>query len=304
MENTLFVSSSPHFRGGRRTSHIMACVLLCLLPSVVASAVIFGARALLVIAVCASVCTVTEFLCRLIMKRVQTVNDLSAAVTGVLLALTLPPDIPLPFAVFGCVCAIAVIKQMFGGIGCNFINPALGARIIMLMSFPGAMTSFTYDGATTATPLAAHHGISELLLGNTGGCIGETCSIAIIVGGCALMLLRVIRPVIPVFYITTVAVFSAFAGRDVMTQVFGGGLLLGAFFMATDYTTSPLTDVGKLVYAVGCGLLTCVIRFYASLPEGVSYAIVLMNIAAPLIDRVTAPKPFGERERRRKEAGK
>ncbi len=304
MKQSFIISSSPHFRGKRTTGMIMGGVLLCLLPAVVASGVIFGLRALLLVAVCASSCVVLEYFCRLVMKRQQTAGDLSAAVTGVLLAMTLPHDISIFMALFGCVCAIVVIKQFFGGIGQNFINPAIGARVIMLVSFPEAMTTFSYDGVTSATPLATGASFWDLFLGTTGGSLGETCAVALLVGGAALVALRIIKPIIPVFYVGTVAIMSFLLGQDVLLQVLGGGLLLGAFFMATDYTTSPLTDLGKIIYAVGCGLLTCVIRFYANLPEGVSYAIMLMNIITPLIDRVIVPKAFGAVKKAKKEAGK
>ena len=304
MNDSLIISSSPHFRGKMTTQKIMGGVLLCLLPSVIASGVIFGMRALLLVAVCASSCVIIEFFCRLVMKRKQTVSDLSAAVTGTLLALTLPPDINIGYALFGCVCAIVVIKQMFGGIGQNFINPAIGARVIMLVSFPDAMTKFTYDGVTCATPLSAGASFKDLFLGTTGGCIGETCALAIIIGGVALIALRIIKPTIPVIYVGTVAIMSAILGKDVLVQVFGGGLLLGAFFMATDYTTSPLTDLGKVIYALGCGLLTVVIRFYANLPEGVSYAIMLMNVLTPLIDRLIVPKSFGQIKKKKAKKNK
>ena len=300
MTEKLILSSSPHFKTNGSTRRIMASVLICLLPAVAASCAIFGMRSLLVVAFCASVCVVAEYLCRLVMKRKQTIGDLSAAVTGVLLALTLPPEINLAYCLVGCIAAIVVVKQMFGGIGCNFVNPAIVGRIIMLVSFPSAMTEWTYDGVTTATPLTAGADIKDLLLGTTGGSLGETCAIALIVGGIALIALGVIRPVLPVCFIGTVALMSLICGKDIPVQILGGGLLLGAFFMATDYTTSPLTDLGKAIYAVGCGFLTCAIRFWANLPEGVSYAIMIMNIVTPLIDRYIHPTPFGEKERKKK----
>lgn len=300
MSDRLIVSSSPHFSGKMTTAKIMGGVLIALAPAVIASCILFGLRALLVIAVCVAACVACEYLCRIAMKREQTVGDLSAAVTGVLLALSLPVDVGIGQAVFGCVCAIVVIKQFFGGIGQNFINPALGARIIMLVSFPDSMTTYTYDGITTATPLSGGEADTlDLWLGTMGGSLGETCAVALIIGGIALICSGIIRPVIPAFYIGTVALMSLACGENAVLQILSGGLLLAAFFMATDYTTSPLTDTGKAIYAIGCGILTCVIRFYANLPEGVSYAIVLMNILTPLIDRIV-PRYFGKQKKEAK----
>ncbi|MBO4452393.1 MAG: RnfABCDGE type electron transport complex subunit D [Clostridia bacterium] len=301
----LAISSSPHLRGTMSVTRIMATVLICLLPAVVASIVLFGWYSLLLEVFCVVVCVLLEFICRKVMKRQQTVKDLSAAVTGLLLALTLPPYIGLQYALVGCIAAIVVVKQMFGGIGHNFINPALGGRIIMTVSFPTAMTTWFYDGKTTATPLSGGGAsITDMLLGRTGGCIGETCAIALIIGGIALIALGIIKVWIPLSYLGTVALFSLIAGKDIPMQLLSGGLLIGAFFMATDYTTSPLTTRGKIIYGIGCGLLTCVIRFYASLPGGVSYSIVLMNIITPLIDRYVRPKSFGEVRQKKPKAEK
>ena len=301
----LKISSSPHLCSGASTSRIMADVLISLVPSVLAASWFFGLRAFLLILFCASLCIGLEALCRLVMKRENTVFDGSAAVTGVLLALTLPADTPLYCATVGCATAIVVVKQMFGGLGNNFVNPALTARIVMLISFPTAMTSSAHnfslpDALTGATPLSmgdASVSLLDLFLGRVGGAMGEGCKIAILLGLFYLLVRRVITPVIPVCMVATVALFSWITGENVGFQVLSGGLLFGAVFMATDYVTSPMTVRGQAVYAVGCGLLTVLIRLYANLPEGVSYAIVLMNIITPLIDRAFRSRPYGKRKR-------
>ena len=295
MEGKLIVTSSPHLRSGVTTRQIMLDVLISLAPCVVAATWIFGFRALLVTVFCAAVCVLLEFICRLVMKREQTIGDLSAAVSGVLLALTLPPSIGLAQALVGCAVAIVVVKQMFGGIGCNFVNPALTARIVMLLSFPTQMTTWTLaDGTTTATPLrGAEAGLKELFFGTVGGSMGETCAAAILLGFVYLLARRVISPTIPVAFAASAAVFALILGRPVGFELLSGGLLFGAVFMATDYTTSPFTFRGKIIYGVCCGLLTVLIRAFGSMPEGVSYAVVLMNITVPLIERVTLPRTFG-----------
>lgn len=305
----LIVSSSPHFNGGRTTQNIMLDVIIALVPAMVASVILFGFRAAVVILTCVATCVLSEYLCRRVMKRPQTVVDLSCVVTGILLALNLPVTINPLIAVFGGVVAIVVVKQMFGGIGQNFVNPALTARIILLNSFPSRMTHWvqpfdytaTADAITTATPLGilkegtgeALPSYLDLFLGNNAGCLGETCALAILIGGVYLIARRVISPVIPVTYLATAALFSALFGRDPLFDLLSGGLLLGAFFMATDYTTSPLYFWGRVVFAFGCGLITMVIREFGSLPEGVSYSIILMNILTPLLERAIKPRAFG-----------
>ena len=224
---------------------------------------------------------------------------MSAVVTGLLLGMNLPPTLPLWQAAIGSVAAIIVVKQMFGGLGHNFANPAIAARIMLLVSFPAAMTRFTEpvsDAVTSATPLAGTAGalsFNTLFFGMLAGSIGETSGFLLLVGGMYLVIRRVITPVIPVCFIGTVALLSLISGESVMLSVFGGGLILGAVFMATDYTTSPTTPLGKAVFAVGCGIITFVIRKFGSLPEGVSYSILLMNILVPHINRFTLSKPFG-----------
>ncbi len=313
MEQKLIVSASPHLRSGATTQKIMLDVIIALAPAAVASVILFGPRALLLMAVSVASCVLCEYICRRVLKRPQTVNDLSAVVTGLLLAFNLPPEINPLVAVFGAVVAIVVVKQMFGGIGQNFVNPALTARIILMTSFPTRMTTWTApfaymngeaDAMTTATPLALSAqgatdslpGLLQMFLGVRGGCLGETCALALLLGGIYLVARRVISPVIPVCYLGTAAVFSLLLGRNVLFDLMAGGLLLGAIFMATDYTTSPLTVKGKVIYGIGCGLLTMLIRVFGSLPEGVSFSIVLMNILVPLIERISRPKPFGKEE--------
>ena len=315
----LIVSSSPHFNGRKTTQNIMLDVIIGLMPASVASIIIFGPRAFLVIAVCVASCILSEYLSRKVMKRPQTVMDLSCVVTGLLLALNLPVTINPLIAAFGGVIAIVVVKQMFGGIGQNFVNPALTARIVLMNSFPARMThwaaafdySATADAVTTATPLAEYAsnggagwpGYLDMLLGVHGGCLGETCALAILIGGVYLIVRKVISPVIPVTYLATVAVFSAILGRDPLFDLLAGGLMLGAFFMATDYTTSPLYFRARIVFAIGCGLLTIIIREFGSLPEGVSYSIVLMNIITPLIERYVKPTSFGKPKEKKKKEG-
>lgn len=310
METKLIVSSSPHMRSGASTQKIMLDVIIALTPAAIASCVIFGWSALLLIVLSVATCVLSEFICRKVMKRENTVSDLSAVVTGILLAFNLPPTINPLIAVFGGVVAIVVVKQMFGGIGQNFVNPALTARIILMSSFPSQMSTwaspFHYlgssDAMTTATPLnlLAQGQTDQLpdylnmLVGVRGGCLGETCGIALIVGGVYLIARKVISPVIPACYLGTAALISLIAGRDVLLDLLSGGLLLGAIFMATDYVTSPINFKGRIVFAVGCGVITMLIRIFGALPEGVSFSIVLMNIMVPLIERATRPRPFGK----------
>lgn len=309
----LYVSSSPHLRSDTSTKSIMRDVLIALFPACIASAVYFGWKPLMLIAVCILVSVVTEYVCRFVMKREQTVGDLSAAVTGMLLALNLPPNTNPLIAAFGCVAAIAVVKQMFGGIGMNFVNPALAARIILLTSFPQQMTSWddtgfmekAIDGVSSATPLAAPKGTysyMDLLLGNHGGSLGETCAVALLLGGLYLVIRKVIAPTIPVSFIGTAGIMSLLLGRNPVVDVLSGGILLGAIFMATDYTTSPITFWGKVIYGVGCGVLTLLIREFSYIPEGVSFAIILMNILTPLIENMTTPRHFGKEKKRKGEA--
>ena len=312
MEEKLYVSSSPHLRSGVNTKKIMLDVLIALMPALVAAVIIFGIRVLLVVGVTVLSCIISEYICRKLMKRENTVSDLSAVVTGVLLAFNLPVSIKLWMAALGGVIAIVVVKQMFGGLGQNFVNPALISRIVLMVSFPQAMTSWpkpfsgTYlgpDSVTTATPLAMLKSSSgdlpnylEMFLGFRGGCLGETCILAIIIGGIYLILRGVIKPTIPLCFISTVFIMSFLLGRDPLFEILSGGLFLGAVFMATDYVTSPLTTKGKIIYSVGCGLITIIIRSFGTLPEGVSFSIILMNILVPHIEYLTLPKAVRERK--------
>lgn len=299
----LIVSVSPHFSGRRKTWNIMLDVIIALIPAAVASVIIFGWRSLLVTGVCVGTCILSEWVFEKLCRRENTIPDLSAAVTGILLSFNLPVSIPLWQAVFGSMAAIIVVKQLFGGIGQNFANPAITARIIMLVAFSNTMTKWTLpesavDTISGATPLAAAKSAKHLpsyatlLLGTHGGCIGETCALALIAGGIYLLARKVITWHIPVAFIGTVAFMSLICGRDAVYQVLSGGLLLGAIFMATDYATSPSTGWGKIVFGIGCGMITILIRFWGNLPEGVSYSILLMNILTPYIARLTRQRPL------------
>ncbi len=281
----------------------MIDVIIALCPAFIASIILFGFRSVIVVVATVAACVLAEYICRKVMKRPNTIMDCSAIVTGILLAFNLPVTIPIWMAVLGGVIAIVVVKQLFGGIGNNFVNPALAARIILMVSFPTQMTSWTapLDGTATATPLAMIAGgqtdalpsYLDMFLGKTGGCLGETCALALLIGGIYLVVRKVISPIIPLTYIAVVFVFSAILGQDPLMMILSGGLFLGAIFMATDYVTSPLTNKGKLIYAIGCGILTVLIRRFGSLPEGVSFSIIIMNILVPHIERLTTPKAFG-----------
>lgn len=299
----LTVSSSPHIRSKTTTGRIMLDVIIALMPALAAAVVLFGVRALILTAVCVASSMLTEYISRKIMKRSNTLWDLSAAVTGLILALNLPVNINPLIAVFGSVVAIAVVKQMFGGLGFNFVNPALAARVVLMVSFPTAMTTWSNtvfsggaDAVTSATPLAAgEHAYSylDLFLGNRGGSMGETCILALLIGGIYLVARRVISPIIPTVYLGTAAIMSLVLGLDPIYQLMSGGIVLGAIFMATDYVTSPITKWGKVIFGVGLGVLTMLIRTFSNLPEGVSFAILIMNILVPHIESLTKPRAFG-----------
>ena len=323
MENKLIVSSSPNVRTNKDTSYIMKQVVIALLPATLAALFFFRLSALNVIFFCVTGSVGAEFLCQKISKQESTIGDFSAVVTGLLLAFNVPASLPWWMCLLGAAFAIIVVKMVFGGIGNNFVNPALAARAFLLASFPVAMTLWTRTGVnwvssgnidayTTATPLsflkAGSNGVSSLadsgisisnmLIGNIGGCIGETSAVLIILGGLYLMYKGIINYVIPTFYICTVAILMFILGgfnfTFVIYELLAGGLMLGAFFMLTDYTTSPMTKKGKIIYAVLAGLITTVIRLYGGYPEGVSYSILLVNIMTPLIDKYTKTKVFGE----------
>lgn len=322
MNEKKIVSSSPHLRSKDSARGIMLDVIIALFPALVASVLLFGLQALLLTVVCVVSAVGSEYICRRVMKRENTIFDLSAVVTGILLAFNLPVSLPLWMAVIGSVFAIVVVKQFFGGIGQNFVNPALVGRIVLMMSFPTQMSTWTQPltqngtaAITSATPMAVlgqvvQKGVSsesmqsanlpsmlEMFIGQRAGSMGEVCAVALLIGFLYLLVRRVISPLIPLVYIGAVALLMFFAGgfnlAFVGYEVLGGGLLLGAIFMATDYTTSPISNKGKLIYAAGCALLTTVIRLFGSLPEGVSFSIIIMNILVPHIERITTPKPFG-----------
>lgn len=307
----LILSVSPHLRVKTNTAIIMLDVIIALIPALIASVIIFGLRALLLVAVCVASCVLAEFLFGLICKKPSTIGDLSAVVTGILLAFNLPVVVPVWQAVIGSIVAIIVVKQLFGGIGMNFANPAIVGRIFMFLAFSGTMSNYMIPDSTgelvaTATPLVATGNdvpsLLNLFLGNNNGCIGETCAVALLAGGVYLIVRKVISFHIPVVFIGTVFVLSLLVTPEggnmfdinyALYQILSGGLMLGAIFMATDYVTSPYTKWGKVIFAFGCGLITFAIRQWGSYPEGVSFSILFMNILTPYINNWTATKPFG-----------
>lgn len=308
MQKNLAVTSSPHLRDSMSTQRIMQEVCLALAPAGIAAIILYGMNAAMLIAASVITAVVAEYVWQKATKQTVTVSDWSAVVTGLLLAYNLPANAPIWIAVIGAIIAIVLVKQFFGGIGGNFMNPALTARAILFISWSAIMSSypasnFAVDTTSSATPLATLNGgtvgniqFMDLLLGNVGGVLGETCKLAIILGGIYLIVRNLIDWKIPASFIATV--FLCYLIKDgaqvALYQVFAGGLLLGAFFMATDYVTSPVTNVGRVIMGVGCGLILFVIRAFASYPEGCSFAILFMNVVTPLLDKFTALKPFGE----------
>jgi Na+-translocating ferredoxin:NAD+ oxidoreductase subunit D len=303
------LSTNPHVRSAVRTDKIMELVLLALLPASIFGVWHFGWNALLLIIVSVGTCVLTEYVYEKLMHKKITVSDCSAAVTGLLLALNLPSSAPWWLAVLGGIFAILIVKQLFGGLGQNFMNPALAARCFLLISFAGRMTNFAYDGFSGATPLAAIKAgepvyVLDMFLGNTAGTIGETSVIAILIGAAILLWFQVIDLRIPGTYLLSFAVFVLIFGGHrfdlsyVAAELCGGGLMLGAFFMATDYVTSPITKTGQLVYGCILGILTGVFRLFGNSAEGVSYAIIFGNLLVPLIERITMPRPFGREEKK------
>lgn len=314
-EITLTMSASPHIRSNNTTQRIMLDVIIALLPALGVAAYVFGAKALLLVAICVGTCVATEALIQYWLKKPVTVNDLSAVVTGVLLGFNLPINAPWWMAVIGSVFAIALVKQVFGGLGHNFMNPALAARAFLLASWPTHMTGSAFiplvDTVTKATPLTILHNGGDLtaiptnldlFLGINGvyGCIGEISALALMAGGLYLLIRKVINWRIPVVYLGTVAVFSLLFKADPVTMLCSGGLMLGAIFMATDYVTSPTGTWAQIVYAFGCGAITMVIRMVGGYPEGVSYSILLMNCVAPLLDRYIKPRVYGTSKTKKK----
>ena len=324
MNDNMIVSISPHIHTHETTSVIMRDVLIALCPAVVASVLIFGFRALMIEVICVAASVFFEWLFEKGCKRPITISDLSAAVTGLILALNLPVSIPVWQAIFGCLVAIIVVKQLFGGIGHNFANPAMTGRIVMFLAFSSAMASWApantsigaalgawvspanIDAVSSATPLRflksgdvavmqENFSTARLFLGTVGGCMGETSALALLTGGVYLCWRKVISWHTPVAFIGTVFVLALLRGgfSFAVAEIFAGGLFLGAIFMATDYATTPSTDKGRLVFGVGCGLITCLIRFFGSYPEGVSFSILLMNVLTPYISKWTQSKPLG-----------
>ena len=310
MDN-LNVAYAPHIHDKITTTKIMLDVIIALCPALVFSVVFFGPRAAFVTGVCVCTCVLSEWIFEKIIKKKNTVNDLSAVVTGMLLAFNLPVTIPVWQAVFGSFVAVILVKQLFGGIGKNFANPAITARIVMFLAFPLTMTTWAapvrglhwagVDTVTGATPLVylsrgeidSLPGIWNLFIGAHGGCLGETSELALLAGGIYLMIRRVISWHVPVTFIAVVFVLTALTGSHPVYQIFSGGLFLGAFFMATDYATTPITKKGRAVFGLGAGLLTFVMRIYGNYPEGVSFAILLMNMIVPYINKISLTKPLG-----------
>lgn len=311
MEINLIAGSSPHIKSGESTQKIMRDVIIALIPAMLASVYFFNLRAAMLIIVTVLSCILSEYAWTKITKKPDTITDMSAAVTGILLALNLSPAVPVWIAAIGGFFAIIIVKQLFGGLGHNFVNPALAARAFMMASWPVQMTSWLkpgWDAVSSATPLALMKNgeaagqlpkLWDLFIGNIGGTIGETSALALLIGVIYLIARKVINLELPLTFIGTVALVTWMFGGgkpftgDFVSHILSGGLMLGAFYMATDYTTSPVTFEGRIVMGFGCGLLTSVIRLFGGYPEGVSYSILLMNLVVPMIDRYMIPKSFG-----------
>ncbi len=318
MDNNLIASSSPHLRSNETISRVMLDVLIALLPAAIGSIWFFGLDAVILISLAIGAAVISEWICQRVMNRPVSINDLSAAVTGLLVAFNIPPTAPWWIPVIGSAFAIIIVKQLFGGLGHNFMNPALAARAMLLASWPVTMTNWiqpgtqvSADAVSSATTLAILSGdskaalpsLTDVFFGNVAGCLGETSAFLLIIGGIYLLYRGVINWRIPFTYIATVAVFTLVFGEAfavdldptrMIYHILAGGLMLGAFYMATDYSSSPISARGQVIFGIGCGLITIVIRLQGGYPEGVSYAILLMNLAAPLIDKYTKPKVFGE----------
>ena len=307
------VTSSPHIRGKRNTQQIMRDVVIALLPALIAGTIIFGMRALLVTLVCVAAAAAAEWACGMVLYHRNTVKDLSSVVTGLLLALTLPATVPYWVAAVGSIFAIVVVKGLCGGLGKNVFNPALGARAFLVLLWPVYMVRFVapgaVDGVASATPL--HHmvmpalpeeSLGQMFMGNIGGCIGEVCTLALLIGGAYLLYKGVISFRIPAAYLGTVAVLTLIFSKGdhavlwMLYSLLGGGVVLGALFMATDYATSPVTPKGQIIYGIGCGVFTVIFRYFGLFPEGVTYAILLMNACSWAIDRCCAPRRFGTKK--------
>ena len=308
MSENLQISYAPHIRKHRYISTTMRDVIIALMPALIGSVFFFGIRALLVSALCVASCVASEYIWNKCCGKKQSVSDLSAAVTGLILAMCLPVSVPLYIPIAGGVFAIIIVKCFFGGLGQNIVNPALAARAFLLASWPVAMTTWGVDGVSSATPLALLKegrtnlpNLLDLFLGtNINGCIGEVSALLLLIGGIYLIVRKVITPVIPLTYLASLGAFgflftkNGLCQGDFLFSILSGGAMLGGFFMATDYTTSPLTAKGQFIYALGAGIITGVIRVYGGYPEGVTYAILIMNIVTPLIDKACKPKLFGK----------
>jgi len=307
----LTVTASPHIQDGSSAGRIMLDVIIALMPALIAAVIFFGPRALLLTAGTVAAAVLAEMLSRRLMKRnTDSIFDLTAVITGLLLALSLPVSMPLWMAVIGAAVAIVIVKQFFGGVGQNFVNPAIAGRLVLVFSYPAAMSAawvapFAYrgvDAVTSATPLALlaqgydAGSFLSLFLGVHAGSMGETSILALLLGGGYLVRRRVISPVIPLCFIGTTLLIVSLAGQNPLTHLLTGSLVFVAVFMATDYVTSPITRKGRIIFGIGCGLITAVIRLFGALPEGVSFAVIIMNILVPHIEHLTMPKAFGEKE--------
>lgn len=305
--NTYMEVPSPHIHQGSSTKTIMRDVVIALTPTLIASIIFFGIRAFIIVLLSVISCVLGELLWQKIFKQRVTIDDLSAVVTGILLAFTLPPSVPYYIPVIGGLFAIIVVKQIFGGIGKNFLNPALASRAFLMATWPAIMAKWTLDGVSTATPLELLNGSSadipslwNVFIGHTAGSLGETSALALIIGGIYLLYKDVITWEIPLSYIVSVFLLSLVFNKTstplifALYEIFTGGLLLGAIYMATDYTTSPVTKKGKFIMGIGCGVLTCLLRNIGQTPEGVCYSILVMNLFVPMIERHTVPRTYGE----------
>lgn len=301
----LINEASPHFHDKSSSTFIMGMVCVALLPTLVASTVLYGLGAPILVLCCVATALVCEHVCCLIMHRESTAGDLSCVVTAMLLSYTLPADCPFWVAALGTAFAIIIVKMLFGGIGCNVFNPAVAGRVFIMIALPSALSSYpdvagkALDAVSSATPLALAaqgempYSLMDLMLGNHAGALGETCILTLAIGYAFLLAIKVVDAWATAPYILTVAIVLGLGGQDVAYQLLSGGLALGAFFMATDYTTTPMTPKGKVIFGIGCGLITALIRLYASAPEGVAFSILFMNMFVPLIDRLTRPNPVG-----------
>ena len=312
--STMTVGVSPHIRSKRTTQNVMLDVIIALMPALIASIILYGFRSLLLTIISVVVCVLAELVFEKILKRPVTVTDLSAVVTGILIAFNVPVAMPIWQLIVGDLFAIIIAKQLFGGLGCNFMNPALVGRIAMMFSFTTSITTYTMPAGTadvlsSATPLVVMDQLNwsnfgQLFLGIHGGVIGETCALALILGGIYLCIRKVIKPIIPLCFIGSACFFSwIFGGAQPVLSIFAGGLLLGSIFMATDYVTSPITNKGKVIFGLFCGFVTALIRVFGNYAEGITFSIILANLLVPYINDLTLKKPLGAIiEKKKKEA--